>query len=254
MRIIEKKCPNCGAKLEFNVGDKETKCKYCNSGFIIEDNNTSEKKFSLDNINLKYIKNFTIIHMIITGVIMLLIVSTFIFIFYNIFKMTSTEKNNNSSNSFNFFEEVKKQKKKQEEKSKPKLKDISKELDEKLEKASKESDEEMPDYLITYKKVGESERIGYYYLKNSVSVKIIYVIKSTYTNGTDTKDIYKAFNFVGISIDSIGMTPFKNTKVNKLNQEELVYGYSSLEDLYNNAVSNQRIGYKIVATENLYMK
>ena len=78
MRIIEKKCPNCGAKLEFNVGDKETKCKYCNSGFIIEDNNTSEKKFSLDNINLKYIKNFTIIHMIITGVIMLLIVSTFL--------------------------------------------------------------------------------------------------------------------------------------------------------------------------------
>lgn len=252
MRIIEKKCPNCGANLEFNVGDKETKCKYCNTGFIIEDNNTNEKKFSLDNINLKYIKTFTIFHMIITGIIILVIILTFIFVFSDIFRMTTNE--DKSSKFFDFFEIVEKQKEKSKEKSKPKLSEISKELDNKLEKSSKESDQEMKGYLITYKQVGEYERVGFYYLKNAVSVKIVYVLKTTYTNEAETKDVYKAFNFVGMSIDSIGTTPFKNNKIIKLNGTEFTYGYSSLEDLFDNAVVNQSKGYKMVATSNLYTK
>lgn len=253
MRIIEKKCPNCGANLEFNVGDKETKCKYCNTGFIIEDNNTDKKSFSLDNINLKYIKTFTIFHMVTTGVIMLIIVSTFLLIFYNIIRIVTTE-NDTKSKSSNFFEEVEKQKKKQEEKSKPKLEDISDELDKKLEKSSIRADKETINYLKTYHQVGETERIGFYYLKNTISVKIVYVMKSTYTNDIETKEIYKAFNFVGMSIDSIGTTPFRNPKTYKLNSEEFVYGYDSLEDLYNNTVGKEKMGYKVVATKNLYME
>lgn len=251
MRIIEKKCPNCGANLEFNVGDKETKCKYCNTSFIIEDNNTNENKFSLDNINLKYIKTFTAVHMVITGVIMIIIISTFIFVFYNVFRMITDE--SKSSEFSDFFEEVEKQKEKQEEKSKPKLEEISTELDNKFEKASKESDQKMKGLLTTYELL-ESERVGFYYLKNSVSVKIIYVIKDTYSNGTETKEIYKAFNFVGMSIDSISTTPFKNSKVIKFNDMEFTYGYDSLEELYDNSVSNQIVGYKMVATSDVYTK
>ncbi len=36
MKLIEKKCPNCGASLSFNSNDKEVTCKYCNVSFEIE--------------------------------------------------------------------------------------------------------------------------------------------------------------------------------------------------------------------------
>jgi uncharacterized protein YbaR (Trm112 family) len=36
MKLVEKKCPNCGAGLSFNTGDKEVTCKYCNAVFDIE--------------------------------------------------------------------------------------------------------------------------------------------------------------------------------------------------------------------------
>ncbi len=36
MKLIEKKCPNCGASLSFNSEDKEITCKYCNISFEIE--------------------------------------------------------------------------------------------------------------------------------------------------------------------------------------------------------------------------
>jgi len=36
MKLIEKKCPNCGASLSFDSTDKEVTCKYCNVSFEIE--------------------------------------------------------------------------------------------------------------------------------------------------------------------------------------------------------------------------
>ena len=36
MKLIEKKCPNCGADLEFGENDKSCKCKYCHRSFEIE--------------------------------------------------------------------------------------------------------------------------------------------------------------------------------------------------------------------------
>lgn len=36
MKLVEKKCPNCGASLSFDSDDKEVTCKYCNNSFEIE--------------------------------------------------------------------------------------------------------------------------------------------------------------------------------------------------------------------------
>ena len=47
MRLIEKKCPNCGAELTFGFEDKETKCEYCGKSFEIE--RTTEEKNDLYN-------------------------------------------------------------------------------------------------------------------------------------------------------------------------------------------------------------
>lgn len=36
MKLVEKKCPKCGADLSFETKAKEVKCKYCNSSFVID--------------------------------------------------------------------------------------------------------------------------------------------------------------------------------------------------------------------------
>ncbi len=36
MKLIEKKCPNCGASLSFSTTDKEVTCNYCNARFEVQ--------------------------------------------------------------------------------------------------------------------------------------------------------------------------------------------------------------------------
>ena len=36
MKIIEKKCPNCGGNLDFKVGERDVKCESCRRKFAVE--------------------------------------------------------------------------------------------------------------------------------------------------------------------------------------------------------------------------
>lgn len=36
MKIIEKKCPNCGANLDFQVGERDIQCKSCRRKYAVE--------------------------------------------------------------------------------------------------------------------------------------------------------------------------------------------------------------------------
>ena len=36
MKIIEKKCPNCGGNLDFKVGERDVKCANCRRKFAVE--------------------------------------------------------------------------------------------------------------------------------------------------------------------------------------------------------------------------
>lgn len=40
MKLVETKCPNCGAALQVEKSSKKIKCEYCNSTFILDDENT----------------------------------------------------------------------------------------------------------------------------------------------------------------------------------------------------------------------
>ena len=52
MKLIEKKCPNCGASLEFSETDKSCKCQYCHRAFEIERDNDSTVKDLAQQFNL----------------------------------------------------------------------------------------------------------------------------------------------------------------------------------------------------------
>ena len=68
MKLIEKKCPNCGAGLEFKDSDKSCKCSHCGSSFEIERDKNVEDL--VDQFDLKPIdKAFSILSFVIFIVI-----------------------------------------------------------------------------------------------------------------------------------------------------------------------------------------
>lgn len=44
MKLVETKCPNCGAALQVEKRNKKVKCDYCNSTFLLDDENTINVK------------------------------------------------------------------------------------------------------------------------------------------------------------------------------------------------------------------
>lgn len=78
MKITSKNCPNCGALLEFNIGDEKTICNYCQSQINIDWENKksiNSKDIIHMNKNWEIFKNvFAFIHfpiIILLGIILL---------------------------------------------------------------------------------------------------------------------------------------------------------------------------------------
>lgn len=75
MKLVERKCPNCGAKIIFNKEDKEAKCNYCNSSFSVEKDYGEEvAKIVLERVQDNKLPKFLFIFIIV-----------FIFLFSMIF-------------------------------------------------------------------------------------------------------------------------------------------------------------------------
>ncbi|MBO4855443.1 hypothetical protein J6X15_00840 [Candidatus Saccharibacteria bacterium] len=61
MRIVEKKCPNCHANLEFDVGEQNVKCPSCRRNYAIEyekDFVDPEVQMKAKDIQLKMLNDF----------------------------------------------------------------------------------------------------------------------------------------------------------------------------------------------------
>lgn len=61
MKIVEKKCPNCHANLEFDVGEANVKCPSCRRAYAIEydkDFVDPEVQLKAKDIQLKLLDNF----------------------------------------------------------------------------------------------------------------------------------------------------------------------------------------------------
>ena len=60
MNIVEKKCPNCNANLEFKVGEKDVKCPHCRRDFAIEYDHEIDPEIQMKakDITLKIMNDF----------------------------------------------------------------------------------------------------------------------------------------------------------------------------------------------------
>jgi len=77
MKLVEKKCPNCGASIKFNDDDKETVCNYCHTSFDIE-KDPAEKLMDSFNLHAKTIRTVSKGVFITTAIIFIFILITFI--------------------------------------------------------------------------------------------------------------------------------------------------------------------------------
>ena len=62
MKIVEKKCPNCHANLEFDVGEQNVKCPSCRRAYAIEydkDFVDPEVQLKAKDIQLKMLDDFS---------------------------------------------------------------------------------------------------------------------------------------------------------------------------------------------------
>ncbi len=92
MKIVEKKCPNCGASLDFKVGERDIVCNHCRRKFAVKYDGVDFAKLSADevkslkdaNIDLKPLRNIfitaAIVFVIISALSITLFVGIFVFI------------------------------------------------------------------------------------------------------------------------------------------------------------------------------
>lgn len=89
MKIVEKKCPNCGASLDFKVGERDIVCDHCRRKFAVKYDGVDFAKLSADevkslkdaNIDLKPLRNIFITAAIVFVVISALSITLFVGIF-----------------------------------------------------------------------------------------------------------------------------------------------------------------------------
>jgi hypothetical protein len=89
MKIIEKKCPNCGANLKFKPGDREAHCESCRREFIIERENGVEDLIPAAKLFGKFFAVQSIIISVISIIIFGLVIFGIIYGIVNFNKMSN---------------------------------------------------------------------------------------------------------------------------------------------------------------------
>ncbi len=75
MKIVEKKCPNCGANLDFKVGERDVTCAHCRRKYAVEYDGVDFSKLSEDavkalkDIDINLIKPFAKFFKVYAGII-----------------------------------------------------------------------------------------------------------------------------------------------------------------------------------------
>ena len=242
MRLIEKKCPNCGAGLSFSENDKSCKCEYCKREFEIE--RDTDKTKLVDQFNLIPLKTFASIFKIFTIgsfvsslFITLIIFAVFgLFIFGIIKSIDSQTRKNKESNEI--VEE----------------KDLTNNDLELLDMKSKIAIMKNNDNTVDFSLKGSPKREKIYILTKDEENILIPVYKATYQNFFEKEFKYTVYipviyenvrsksNSIIYSLDD-GIIDAPEYYFN-LEHSDYTYGYQNLEDL-NNAILSDFKEYSI---------
>jgi len=143
MKIVEKKCPNCHANLEFDVGEQNVKCPSCRRAFAIEydkDFVDPEVQLKAKDIQLKMLddfskaRSFNKVFFIVVLVIAAIIFCATIFLAIDGYKEYKDTKNDIETSE----EEWRARQKAEDEKYEQKQKEVEDAIKEQIEKQSEQ--------------------------------------------------------------------------------------------------------------------
>jgi hydrogenase maturation factor len=77
MKIVEKKCPNCGANLDFNVGKRDVVCGHCRRKYAVQYDGMDFASLAADRI--KSLKNINIDLRPARNIILIIAISFMVF-------------------------------------------------------------------------------------------------------------------------------------------------------------------------------
>lgn len=250
VKLIEKKCPNCGASLEFDETAKSCKCEYCHRAFEIERDNSLDvndlaEQFNLNELKgpLKVFSTFFLGSYIITFVIALVI---FCFIFGMIFfgfKDHSNSMKESGSSIVNKKEIIKD------------VNDLTNEdYDHIMNDATVKvvhTGEGKSDTNHSYSLNSKLQRESVYVAYKDNSNKIIAILSGTYHDFFHQENTYTVYiplvyenvkeNNIAFSSANIDAPKYYFTP----EQDSWVYGYGSLDEAYNAAVKPLENNYKV---------
>ncbi len=262
MKLIEKKCPNCGASLEFDEKDKSCNCTYCHRSYEIEREETKEdieyKLKELQEITKKLGPSP------IFFIIPVIIFVGFAFLIYSIFSF------NVKTDHDNFEKNAKESKENYEKKVKESEEKYNKEKEEKEKIVLLEDAKDITDSALdnldheavfaiknakgntqkTYFTIEERKRDKVYvaYKEGSNYFIAIYKVKyKDFFNQSDMQTIYVPLVYENVE-NPIG---FYNVKVDAPEyyftdaKDTYAYGYASFDEAYNNVVKPLESEYTI---------
>lgn len=263
MKLVQKKCPNCGAPLSFNEKDKEVTCEYCKQKFIIEKDETSTfdtvdfrfrvAKYYEDkakNNNKRFSRIWT--GFLIVGVIILFFVCNCEQITKNFKRELGLNSSSNSTvkkvNSVANISQI-------DQKS---LELFHKETVKKLERENV--------YVPSSTKEGNWEYVGMYLLNSKeekvLDYNILYdIYKKKYIVDGTTIVTYAGVRYkdLELSDDGIVLTTFNGYSVNPIRylpnrRSYFIQGYESVEEFYNKVLREKTGEYTITGTAEMYLE
>lgn len=236
MKLIEKKCPNCGANLSFSDTDKSCKCEYCKREFEIERNNNINTKNIGDNYDLidpKIMKGISLT----AGIVIILIAVISIFTIFTAFKFISGSLKNYDS----FVKDV-------SSLSSEDIGDIDFNARAKISDNAEGKNDTSHSYSVSGTKIREKLIVAH----KKGSNKIISIYKVPYHDFfhqelTFTVYVPVVYNNVKSDVTfSLGDVKIDAPEYYFDNEKtSYTYGYASYEEAYNNVVKPLEKEYKI---------
>lgn len=242
MRLIEKKCPNCGANLSFDENDKSCKCDYCKRAFEIQRDTDSLDKINLIYSNIsnsvgKGFKFMSIIYFFIFFVVAITLSIISFSIFHKGEDMPSKIDINENAKDNVYLN---------------KIEDITNFDYSFIDTTSKIAISREAKSTFYFNKIGDSKRVNIYLLHNDNGNILIPIYKDTYTNRETTHILYIPVLFENVRITNGSIAhDIGNAQISApqyfFNNEQTEYavGYQDLDTLYNDFIKKYETDYKI---------
>lgn len=265
MKLIEKKCPNCGAKLSFNENDKNVHCEYCNANYEVKKDDTkidnSEEDYDL--VKIKKFASTIFTWFAFSSVVPFII---FLFIFGMVVFMIIMGIGNFIDSNKNFLRTnpIVEQKK---DKYVTEISQIDEKTLEIIQKESLKKLNNQREFISSDIKSSDWTYVGMYLLVNKddsvfFDRNALYdVYKKSYNGGSVNMEVYATIRYEDLKLMDDGKV---STSYNGYTYAPMLFvsgghyyyvnGYDSNEDLFNKVIRNKISDYNISSTNGLYVE